>query len=202
MRGVSAVVVRLVVAATVVAAAVGCGSDTADPPVNTAAQTLRVSYGADPDNYGILHVPEGEGPYPVVVLVHGGGWAEQHDLSYFEPLAESLVAEDVAVWNFEYRRVGGAGGWPITLADADGEDRAAYAAGLRNGVHGNPLALPPRRANCTCPDRRRGISRPSSRRTPPAPAAGYRTLRGCGRATPRRDRARLRWLQYRRVASR
>ena len=115
----SAVVVRFAITAAVAAAAVGCGSDTAEPPVNTAAQTMRVSYGADPDNYGILHVPEGEGPYPVVVLVHGGGWAEQHDLSYFEPLAESLVAEDIAVWNIEYRRVGGAGGWPITLADAD-----------------------------------------------------------------------------------
>ena len=55
----------------------------------------------------------------MVVMVHGGGWLEDHDLSYFEPLSQSLADEGVAVWNIEYRRVGGTGGWPATLADVD-----------------------------------------------------------------------------------
>lgn len=88
-------------------------------PAPRAAQSERIAYGTDPDNYGILHLPEGPGPHPVVVMVHGGGWLEDHDLSYFEPLAQSLSDAGVAVWNIEYRRVGGSGGWPTTLADAD-----------------------------------------------------------------------------------
>ncbi|QNG20258.1 alpha/beta fold hydrolase [Rhodococcus triatomae] len=111
-------------AATVTAA---CGSgdepaaateDTTTPPA-TSGGTSRIAYGDDPDNYGILHLPDGEGPHPVVVMVHGGGWLEDHDLSYFEPLSQSLTDEGIAVWNIEYRRVEGTGGWPTTLADAD-----------------------------------------------------------------------------------
>lgn len=96
----------------------GCGTATegAAPPPPV---TVRVDYGDDPDTYGILHVPGGAGPHPVVVLVHGGGWREDHDVTTFEPLARSLADRDVAVWNIEYRRVGGTGGWPVTLADAD-----------------------------------------------------------------------------------
>jgi len=33
------------------------------------------------------------------------------------PLAEVLVADGFAVWNIEYRRVGGGGGWPQTGED-------------------------------------------------------------------------------------
>lgn len=90
----------------------------------TKPEKMHLSYGEDPDNFGILHLPEGDGPHPVVVMVHGGGWLEEHDLSYFEPLAESLVDEGVAVWNIEYRRVGGTGGWPTTLADVDNATEA------------------------------------------------------------------------------
>ncbi len=81
--------------------------------------SMRIAYGEDPDNFGVLHLPDRPGPHPVVVMVHGGGWLENHDLSYFEPLARSLTDAGVAVWNIEYRRVGGSGGWPTTLADVD-----------------------------------------------------------------------------------
>lgn len=102
--------------------ATGCSESQSEVAVDerdTQPETLRLSYGADADNYGILHLPEGDGPHPVVVMVHGGGWLEDHDLSYFEPLAQSLADEGVAAWNIEYRRVGGTGGWPTTLADVD-----------------------------------------------------------------------------------
>lgn len=81
--------------------------------------SMRIAYGEDPENFGVLHLPDSPGPHPVVVMVHGGGWLENHDLSYFEPLARSLTDAGVAVWNIEYRRVGGSGGWPTTLADVD-----------------------------------------------------------------------------------
>ena len=85
---------------------------------------IHVEYGSGADNYGILHLPAGQGPHPVVVMVHGGGWLEDHDLSYFEPLSTSLTDEGVAVWNIEYRRIDGAGGWPQTLADVDNATEA------------------------------------------------------------------------------
>lgn len=88
-------------------------------PASPERTSVRIRYGEDPDNFGVLHLPDRPGPHPVVVMVHGGGWLENHDLSYFEPLARSLADAGVAVWNVEYRRVGGSGGWPTTLADVD-----------------------------------------------------------------------------------
>lgn len=120
MRGLSRVAAGVAVVVSVAVSGMACGRESAEQPlVRAAADTMKISYGDHPDNYGILHLPEGEGPYPVVVMVHGGGWLEDHDLGYFEPLATSLAESGVAVWNIEYRRVTGEGGWPATLADAD-----------------------------------------------------------------------------------
>lgn len=113
---------RIAGAVAAVAAVSGCGGAPHGEAVEAHGappEPIRVQYAAGADNYGLLHLPDGEGPHPVVVMVHGGGWLEDHDLSYFEPLSASLAAEGVAVWNIEYRRVGGAGGWPVTLADVD-----------------------------------------------------------------------------------
>ncbi|WP_228797912.1 alpha/beta hydrolase [Nocardia cyriacigeorgica] len=103
----------------------GCGSgETAAPATSPAdgarPDPIRISYGETDDNFGDLYLPAGQSAHlPVVVLVHGGGWEQVHDLSYMAVLAEDLVAHGVAVWNVEYRRVGGVGGWPVTLADVD-----------------------------------------------------------------------------------
>src|SRR4051794_41859974 len=35
---------------------------------------LRVPYGPDENQFGELWLPAGDGPYPVVVLIHGGYW--------------------------------------------------------------------------------------------------------------------------------
>jgi hypothetical protein len=36
------------------------------------AATARVPYGPDPLNFGDVRLPEGAGPHPVVVVIHGG----------------------------------------------------------------------------------------------------------------------------------
>ncbi|MFC4002731.1 alpha/beta hydrolase [Prauserella oleivorans] len=38
------------------------------------ARVVDVSYGSDPDQRARIYVPEGDGPLPVVVYVHGGGF--------------------------------------------------------------------------------------------------------------------------------
>ncbi|WP_241997351.1 alpha/beta hydrolase [Rhodococcus sp. SMB37] len=124
------------VAAAVAAGCSDSAGDVADAARDTQPDTMRVSYGEDADNYGILHLPDGDGPHPVVVMVHGGGWLEDHDLSYFEPLSRSLADDGVAVWNIEYRRVDGTGGWPITLADAD-DATEALATSVQDAAGGS-----------------------------------------------------------------
>ncbi|SHG51412.1 Prolyl oligopeptidase family protein [Jatrophihabitans endophyticus] len=83
----------------------------------------RIAYGDDPSQFGELTLPGGA-PRGVVVVIHGGFWRAQYDLSLGRPLATDLAAHGWATWNLEYRRVGDGGGWPTTLRDvAAGIDR-------------------------------------------------------------------------------
>lgn len=79
----------------------------------------RIAYGHAPQQFGELRVPSGAGPFPVVVLIHGGCWLNQFDYRYFTHLADRLTTEaGVATWTVEYRRIGDpGGGWPGTFLD-------------------------------------------------------------------------------------
>jgi acetyl esterase/lipase len=79
-----------------------------------------VRYGNHPDQVANLYLPSSEGgPWPCVVLVHGGFWRERWDRTVMTPLACDVAAQGLAAWNLEYRRVGQeGGGWPGTLLDA------------------------------------------------------------------------------------
>jgi len=90
------------------------------PRSESAAQPVRIAYGADAElQYGELLLPEGAGPFPLAVVIHGGCWrARFGSVDAMEPLAEALAAQGVASWNIEYRRVGNdGGGWPGTFLD-------------------------------------------------------------------------------------
>lgn len=79
------------------------------------------AYGPAPSQFGRLHRPAGDGPAPVLMLLHGGYWKARQTLDSYPTrnLVEPLVAAGVAVWNVEYRRMGEAGGGlPGTLEDA------------------------------------------------------------------------------------
>ncbi len=81
--------------------------------------TQVVAYGSDPNQTAELWLPEGKGPHPVAVLIHGGCWlASVADRSYFAYAAEDLRRQGLAVWNIEYRRVDQpGGGYPGTFQD-------------------------------------------------------------------------------------
>lgn len=78
----------------------------------------RIPYGSDPLQFGDLRLPDGPGPHPVAILLHGGCWLAEHDLRYFGALGTALMKRGFATWNVEYRRIGNAGGgWPGTFLD-------------------------------------------------------------------------------------
>jgi len=84
----------------------------------------RIPYGDDPHQFGQLRLPKGEGPFPVVIIIHGGCWLSEYDLHHISPLAAEISKMGFATWSLEYRRVGNeGGGWPGTFLDvADGSD--------------------------------------------------------------------------------
>ena len=87
--------------------------------------TKVASYGSAKEETGELFLPAGKGPHPVVVLIHGGCWlVELPGTELMDYIAADLQARGYAVWNIEYRRVGGVGGgYPGTFLDvADGID--------------------------------------------------------------------------------
>jgi acetyl esterase/lipase len=87
-----------------------------------------IAYGEHPDQVANLHLPAREGgPWPCVVLLHGGFWRTGWDRTLMTVLASDLARRGVAAWNVEYRRVGqDGGGWPGTFEDvAAAADRLA-----------------------------------------------------------------------------
>jgi acetyl esterase/lipase len=91
----------------------------------------RIHYGEGPEQFGELWLPDGAGPFPVVVLIHGGCWLSEYDIGYMARAAADLSRRGMAVWSLEYRRVGDAGGgWPGTFRDAAaGADHVRELAG-------------------------------------------------------------------------
>ncbi len=76
----------------------------------------RIAYGAGPQQFGELRLPKGDGPFPVIVLVHGGCWMAEFDYVYMTRLAAWFVDHGFATWTIEFRRVGDpGGGWPGTF---------------------------------------------------------------------------------------
>jgi acetyl esterase/lipase len=97
----------------------------------------RIAYGAAAKQFGDLRLPQGAGPFPVVILLHGGCWQAEYDLAYFAHLADRLAAAGIATWSLEYRGIGDAGGgWPGTF-----DDVALGAAHLRTVAATEPLDL-------------------------------------------------------------
>lgn len=82
--------------------------------------SARIAYGVEPSQYVELFRPQGEGMFPVVLLVHGGCWLKEFQgIVQMRNLAGALAAQGIAVWNVEYRRIDeDGGGYPGTYQDA------------------------------------------------------------------------------------
>jgi len=87
--------------------------------------TARIAYGSDSLQFGELRIPEGRGPFPVAIIIHGGCWLSRFaSLKIMSPLADALAKDGIATWNIEYRRNDNpGGGWPGSFLDvANGVD--------------------------------------------------------------------------------
>lgn len=90
-----------------------------------------VSYGPTDLQVADLRLPKGKGPFPVIVVIHGGCFLSSVDKrAGIAAFADALTARGFATWNIEYRRVGDAGGgWPGSFNDvAAAIDKLAVVA--------------------------------------------------------------------------
>jgi acetyl esterase/lipase len=98
-----------------------------DAPVMSASDAMalpqteadvRLSYGDHEFAFGDLRLPKGDGPHPVVIVIHGGCWLAEYDLGHISGLATTITNKGFATWSIEYRRIGDdGGGWPGTFVD-------------------------------------------------------------------------------------
>jgi acetyl esterase/lipase len=85
-----------------------------------------IAYGPSADQVADLHLPRTPRP-PIVCLLHGGFWRMPYDRDQMTAIADDLASRGLAVWNLEYRRLGGVdAAWPATMDDvAAGIDHLA-----------------------------------------------------------------------------
>ncbi|MBS0361829.1 MAG: alpha/beta hydrolase [Proteobacteria bacterium] len=83
--------------------------------------TAVVAYGPDPLQVAELWRPDGKGPFPTVLMIHGGCWRSGlANLHIMDWVAEDLRKRGIAVWNVEYRGVDRpGGGYPGTFRDVN-----------------------------------------------------------------------------------
>ncbi|MCY3865168.1 MAG: alpha/beta hydrolase [Chloroflexi bacterium] len=84
------------------------------PPVEP---DYRHAYGPGSQQFGELTLPSATTPYPVIVLIHGGGYREKYNLRPLGAVVSALAAAGFAVWNIEYRRFGNGGDYPQMFLD-------------------------------------------------------------------------------------
>jgi acetyl esterase/lipase len=86
--------------------------------IPAAAPGEHLAYGKNEFQFGELHLPEGKGPHPVAMVVHGGYWRARYDLRHIGHFCVALAKAGIAAWSLEYRRLGNeGGGFPGTLDD-------------------------------------------------------------------------------------
>lgn len=101
------------------AALAGCSMSASQPPAPPAAAAPLltwpeflarprpapdhvVRWGDEPQQRVDLYLPNGAGPHPVVIMIHGGCWSAPWDRTLMNAAADDLRRRGMAVWNIEY----------------------------------------------------------------------------------------------------
>ena len=94
-----------------------------------------IRYGPDIYQLSDLWRPEGDGPFPTVLMIHGGCWQTKiADRTLMDWIAGDLRRRGIAVWNIDYRGVDrDGGGYPGTYLDVAKEAQSLrdHAARLK-----------------------------------------------------------------------
>ena len=92
-------------------------SELSDLDARIRDETLH--YGPAPEQFMSVWRPQ-RASLATLILLHGGCWSNEYDLTHTGPVATALADAGYTVWSVEYRRVGDAGGgWPGSLEDAE-----------------------------------------------------------------------------------
>lgn len=85
------------------------------PPLSA---DTTISYGLDSLQFAELRIPDGPGPHPVAIVIHGGCFLSFANLHVMDHFCDKLTRAGIATWNLEYRRADSpGGGWPGTFDD-------------------------------------------------------------------------------------
>jgi len=99
-------------------------------------------YATHPRGFAELRLPQGEGPFPLAVIYHGGCWktgiASQ---AYMAPLATRWQQLGIATLNVDYREVGDGGGWPGSFTDWAASARLIEEVAARHPVDRDRVTL-------------------------------------------------------------
>ena len=114
---------RLAVATSVMRAAPPQAAEPIDIPAFQAIErpvpTAQLAYGDALAQAIDVFVPDGQGPFPVAVLIHGGCWSVRTAArEQVRHLGADLAARGIATWSIGYRRADEeGGGYPGTYQD-------------------------------------------------------------------------------------
>ena len=121
----------------------GCQSPSIAPVIENRSYTPDATSRQTAD----LYLPEGHGPHPVAIVIHGGGWTGR-DKSDMADISERLAAEGIAAFNINYRLapdhrfpaqledVQAAQGWIADNAEKHRFDlNRVYTVGYSAGAH-------------------------------------------------------------------
>ena len=95
--------------------------------VSSSVIRLAEPYGKETLQAGEWFVPDGDGPAPTVVLIHGGFWRKQYDRHLEDQVALDLAEQGFLCWNLDYRS--SVVPYPATFDDV--------AAGYDHLLHGH-----------------------------------------------------------------
>lgn len=109
------------------------------PPAAAASRTLRKRVAFDAAHGLALDawIPEGPGPHPVVVLVHGGGWEAGDRVTYVTPMFGVAASRGLAWISIDYRLT------PAVTVREQAADVTSALAWIR--AHAAQLRIDPRR---------------------------------------------------------
>ena len=72
-------------------------------PAATVTDDVEYAHPGDVSLKMDVSIPDGKGPFPAVILVHGGGWHGGHKQMYITPLFQPLTDANFAWFSIDYR---------------------------------------------------------------------------------------------------